>query len=190
MVGAHEFLVAIVPGGYDRTAVIDVGYSLQRVVIDATRLGIATCWIGPGADHRSIVRMLGDRFDPEADQIICVCAVGYRSRFKPIFIRFMQGSQHRRRPLSQLFFADDGFATPLNLAAPPFAAFGRTYECCEWSPSSYNSQTTRAVGAVVPGRRRPGAHRLLRRDGVAILRAGGARDLVRELGVRRGGVRA
>jgi nitroreductase len=150
VVGGHEFLVAIAPKEYDRTSVIDVGRSLQRVVLDATRLGIATCWIGPGADHRSITAALGDRIDPDADHIICVCAVGYKSRFKPIFIRFMQGGQHRRRPLAKLFYADADFATPLDTDAAPFAAFGRTYEACEWSPSSFNSQTTRAVGVQVP----------------------------------------
>ena len=29
----------------------------------ATRMGLATCWIGPGADHKSIVTKMGSRFD-------------------------------------------------------------------------------------------------------------------------------
>ncbi len=148
VVGAHEFLVAIGPRKYDRDAVVDVGRSLQHVVLDATRLGIATCWIGPGADHASILSALGDRIDPERDHIICVCAVGYRSRLKPLIVRFMQGSQHRRRPLEQLFFSDPSCETPLDVDAHPFDAFGRTYEACQWSPSSFNGQTTRAVGVA------------------------------------------
>ena len=48
VVNATEFLVAIVPLQYDRFAVIDVGRSLQKVVMDATRMGLGTCWIGPG----------------------------------------------------------------------------------------------------------------------------------------------
>ncbi len=146
VVGAHEFLVAIAPRGYDRMSVIDVGRSLQRVVLDATRMGLGTCWIGPGADHESIVGQLGERFDPEKDHIICVCAVGYRSRFVPLFIRAMGRMQHRRRPLSSLFFADPTLQTPLDLDAAPFARFGRCFEVCQWSPSSYNGQTTRCVG--------------------------------------------
>lgn len=51
-VGGHEFLVAIAPHDYDRLAVIDVGRSLEKVVLDVTRMGLATCWIGPGADHK------------------------------------------------------------------------------------------------------------------------------------------
>jgi len=118
VVGAHEFLVAIAPREYHRMAIIDVGRSLQRVVLDATRQGLATCWIGPGADHASIVGNLGDRFDPEDDHIVCVCAVGYRSRFQPTFIRLMQKIQRRRLPLTALFFADAKFRESLSVDGP------------------------------------------------------------------------
>ena len=154
VVGASEFLVAIVPSEYNRLAVIDVGRSLQKIVIDATRMGLATCWIGPGADHASIMRHLGDRFDPNQDHIICVCAVGYKSNYKPLFVKFMTILQHRRKPLSSLFFADASFKEPLNIEAQPFVRFGRNYEVCQWSPSSYNGQTTRCV-AVKKGEGAP-----------------------------------
>lgn len=86
-VGAHEFLVAIAPRSYDRLALIDVGRNLQKVVLHATRMGVATCWIGPGADQSSVIKHLGDRFDPDRDHVVCICAVGYRSRFQPLSIR-------------------------------------------------------------------------------------------------------
>jgi nitroreductase len=161
VVGAHEFLVAIAPRAYDRLAVIDVGRSLQKIVLHATRMGLATCWIGPGADQKSIAHHLGARFNPDKDHVICVCALGYACPFKPLFIRFMQLTQHRRLPVTSLFFADPRFATPLDRTAPPFAAYGRCYEVCEWSPSSYNSQTTRC--AVVMARA-GGVERLARFD--------------------------
>jgi nitroreductase len=143
VVGAHEFLVAIAPHEYDRMATIDVGRSLQRLVLAATRMGIATCWIGPGADQH-----LGQRFDPTRDHIICVCAIGYESRLKPLFVRLMQFFQHRRLPLSALFYASSKFDTPLDTASPPFDRFGRTFEACQWSPSSFNEQTTRCAAVV------------------------------------------
>ncbi len=148
VVGAREFLVAIAPRAYDRTAVIDVGRSLQRVVTAATRRGISTCWIGPGADQSGVAAALGDRFDPERDHVVCVCAVGYRSRFLPLLVRVMNARMHRRRPLAGLFFTDAAMTAPAPTAEPPFAELGRTYEACEWSPSSYNGQTTRAIVGV------------------------------------------
>jgi len=148
VVGAHEFLVAIAPREYSRLAVIDVGRSLQKVVIEATRMGLATCWIGPGADHDSMVRHLGASFDPERDHIICVCAVGYASRFVPLAIRLTLRGQRRRLPLSSLFFADAQLQQPLDTRAPGFDRFGRCYEVCQWSPSSFNGQPTRCVGVA------------------------------------------
>lgn len=147
-VNASEFLVAIAPKEYDRTAVIDVGRSLQKIVMDATRMGLGTCWIGPGADHVSIIRDLGERFDPEKDHIICVCAVGYKSKYIPLFIRIFNAQFYRRLTLSELFFADANLNKPLELDEYPFNRFGRNYEICEWAPSSYNGQTTRGVAVM------------------------------------------
>jgi len=145
-VNASEFLVAIAPLEYDRLSVMDVGRSLQKIVMDATRMGLGTCWIGPGADHKSIMQHLGDRFDSQKDHIICVCAVGYKSRFIPLFIRaFNAQVSSRRKPPSMLFFADSQMKEPLNLDVSPFNKFGRTFEICQWAPSSYNGQTTRCV---------------------------------------------
>lgn len=144
-VGAHEFLVAITPWEYDRLAVIDVGRSLQKVVLEATRRGVATCWIGPGAEQSSIARTLGERFDPREDHVICVCALGYRSRFIPLAVRLMTLSMHRRLPLGSLFFADPDYREPLDVDALPYSSFGRCYEVCQWSPSSYNGQPTRCA---------------------------------------------
>lgn len=148
VVNATEFLIAIVPKEYDRLSVIDVGRSLQKIVMDATRMGLGTCWIGPGADHASILKYLGERYDPAEDHIICVCAVGYESWFTPLFLRIFNASMHRRLPLSSLFFADPQCTEPLDLEADPFNRFERNYEICQWAPSSYNGQTTRCVGVV------------------------------------------
>ena len=148
-VNASEFLVAIAPLEYDRLAVMDVGRSLQKIVMDATRMGLGTCWIGPGADHESIMKHLGDRFDPKKDHIICVCAIGYKSWFIPMFIRVFNAQvSSRRLPLSTLFFADQQMKEPLNVDTSPFNKFERTYEICQWAPSSYNGQTTRSVAVM------------------------------------------
>lgn len=145
VVNGSEFLVAIAPLPYNRESVIDVGRTLQKVVMDATRLGLATCWIGPGADHESLKHHLGDRFDPARDQIICTCAVGYRSRYVPLFVRAFNLLINHRLPLSELFFSDAELRASLDIEAPPNARFGRTFEACQWAPSSYNGQTTRVV---------------------------------------------
>ncbi|NQW26894.1 MAG: nitroreductase family protein [Flammeovirgaceae bacterium] len=148
-VNASEFFVAITPKEYDRIAIIDVGRSLQKVVIDATSLNLGTCWIGPGADHASIIENLGERFEPEKDQIICVLAVGYISKYIPMFIRLFNSRMSTTRlPISKLFFTNATFKNPLNIDALPFKKFGRSYEMCQWAPSSYNGQTTRCAAVT------------------------------------------
>jgi hypothetical protein len=74
--------------------------------------------------------------------------VGYKSNYIPLFLRIFNAQFNRRLPLSELFFADADFETPLNLESAPFDRFGRTYEICEWAPSSYNGQTTRCVAVM------------------------------------------
>ncbi len=148
VVGAQEFLVAIAPSEYSRLAVIDVGRCLQKIVMHATLMGLATCWIGPGADHKSIISHLGDHYNPTEDHIICVCAVGYKSNYIPLLVRFINFLFHRRIPLSSLFFSDSQFKEPLNVSIKPFKRFGRCYEICQWAPSSFNSQTTRCIGVL------------------------------------------
>ena len=144
-VNATEYLVALAPKEYDRFAVIDIGRSLQKIVMDATRMGLGTCWIGPGADHVSIMQNMGDRFDSQKDHIICVCAFGYKSSYIPMFLRIFNAQFKRRLPLSELFFVDADFEQPLALDSAPYNRFGRTYEICQWAPSSYNGQTTRCA---------------------------------------------
>ena len=148
VVNGREFLVAIAPRAYDRLAVIDVGRTLQKIVMDATRLGLGTCWIGPGADHGSIMHHLGGRFNPEEDHIICVCAVGYKSRYIPLLVRIINRQLYGRLPLEKLFFADPDFCRSLPVREAPFNQFGRTYEICQWAPSSYNGQTTRCAAGI------------------------------------------
>ena len=77
-----------------------------------------------------------------------MCAIGYKSRYKPLFLHLMQAIQRRRLPLSALFFADSQFREPLDVDASPFYRLGRSYEVCQWSPSSFNGQTTRCVAVM------------------------------------------
>ncbi|MCJ7591790.1 MAG: nitroreductase family protein [Woeseiaceae bacterium] len=161
VVGAHEFLVAIAPRDYNRLSIIDVGRSLQKIVLHATPMGLATCWIGPGADNKSIVQHLGNQFDPIKDHVICVCAIGYESMYKPLFIRFFKKITQKRRSLSELFFTDPSFKSPLDTESKPYSDYGRCYEVCQWSPSSYNGQTTRC--AAVTGKS-GGQEKLIRFD--------------------------
>jgi hypothetical protein len=148
-VNAREFLIAFTSKEYNRQSVIEAGYTLQKIVIELTRMGLGTGWIGSGADQSSIEKNLGDRFNPEKDHILCVCAVGYESIWKPLLVRIINLILYGRRPIPELFCLDrEGPAEKFNPGARPFAQFGRTFEICQWSPSSYNGQTTRTAAVI------------------------------------------
>ena len=145
VVGATEFLVAIVPKAYSSSSILDVGRNLQHIVHHATKIGLATCWIGPGADQSSIVENLGKSFDINTEHIVCVCAIGYKSMYKPFGLRLMSLIQHKRLPLDELFFKDKKFNTPIDVNTKPYSTLKRSYEMCQWAPSPFNSQTTLVV---------------------------------------------
>ncbi|QDO83951.1 nitroreductase [Shewanella psychropiezotolerans] len=149
VVNARHFLIAIAPAKYDRKAVLDIGKTLQKVVIDVTRMGLGSCWIGPGADHNSVKSVLNERFDENKDAIICVCAIGYKSWYTPLFIRIFNAQFHKRLPLESLFFSDNDLTQPLKTTGESFIQYERCFESCQWSPSSYNGQTTRCVGTQI-----------------------------------------
>ncbi|MBV7378711.1 nitroreductase family protein [Maritimibacter dapengensis] len=144
VIGAREFLILIVPGQYDRHAVIKAGRVMQHVVNGLTKRGISTCWIGPGTDRASVEAALGGRFDASDEQILCSVAVGYGSRFRPLLAHVAAKVMHRRLPLVDLAF-EDVPGVPAPLSRQPYKGLRPALEACRWAPSSYNSQTTRVI---------------------------------------------
>lgn len=148
-VNAQQFIVALASTEYSKYAIMDVGRCLEKIVIQAQgEMGLETCWIGPGADHATIKKQLG--IDPNKYHPICVCAIGYSSRFSPLMLRIMNAITSRtRRPLDGLFFLDSNCTVPLNMDDDPaFCKMKPAFEACRWAPSSYNAQTTRGVVIV------------------------------------------
>lgn len=144
-VGCRDFLVAVGPARYDRTAIIELAQTLQTIVTGLTRLGFGTCWIGPGRNPQAAAAALGDRFDPNRDHVVCVCAVGHPSRRVPLFMRVQGLVYHRRHPATELFFEDGNFTRPIDSTRPPLDRLQPALEACRWAPSSLNAQPTRAI---------------------------------------------
>lgn len=80
--------------------------------------------------------------------MICICALGYRSRFEPLVVRIIAKVQSGRRPLAELFFADSRLRTPLPVAEAPFSRFEGCYEAARWAPSAFNTQPTRCAAVT------------------------------------------
>lgn len=59
---AHSVTVSV-----DYTVFVCVFCFFPPSLRHATRMGLATCWIGPGADQSSVQQKLGPRFNEEMD---------------------------------------------------------------------------------------------------------------------------
>jgi nitroreductase len=86
---------------------LDMGYVLEQTVLEATRLGLGTCWITGTYDEQQA----GDAVGLEPGEIAAaVCALGYPDegrwgRFHSRTIRRLAGG-HRRKPLAEIVFSE------------------------------------------------------------------------------------
>jgi nitroreductase len=136
--GATAFIV----GAIERLpkALEDYGSLMERAILLATDLGLATCWLGGTFSKSGFARKIGLS---EGELMPAVAAVGYAvdDGFSKDRIRRMAGANSRLPP-EELFFSGD-FDTPL----PPAdtGAYADALETVRWAPSASNRQPWRIV---------------------------------------------
>lgn len=122
-------------------AMEDFGYCMERNILEATALGLGTCWLG-GTFNRSgfaeKMRLANDELLP------AVTPVGYAGDRKSLidrFFRFSAGSD-RRRSRHEMFF-DGRIDNPLQQdAAGPYET---PLSCLRMGPSASNKQPWRII---------------------------------------------
>ena len=102
--GHMAYLVAICSN--EEKALIDLGYSFEKVILRMTEMGLGTCWLG-GTFSRENFMQLIDLDDGEF--IGAVSPIGYASdriRMKEKIIRRTAGADNRK-PWNEIFFRKD-----------------------------------------------------------------------------------
>jgi nitroreductase len=112
MIGAYglvqnspHLLVGVMPEESD-AARLDLGYVLEQAVLEATRLGLGTCWVTGSYD----AQRAGEAVGLAAGEVAAaVCALGYPARarwgrFHSRTVRLLAGG-HRRKPLTDIVFS-------------------------------------------------------------------------------------
>lgn len=157
--GAPHLLVGLVQEN-DTRSLLDLGYVLEQVVLEATRLGLATCWM-TGSYHPERAADEIER-SPE-ESVAATVALGYPredplARLHDETVRRLAGA-HRRRPLSEIVF-DRKWGRPW---APEEAdpALVEVLECARLAPSAKNQQPWRFVVEGSAGGPRPALHLFL-----------------------------
>jgi nitroreductase len=79
----------------------EVGYTGEGIILEATALGLNTCWVAGFFRPESVASLVEIKNN---ERVLAVTPVGYASRFESLTERLMTGFglTHRRLPLSKL----------------------------------------------------------------------------------------
>jgi len=119
----------------------DYGYVLERAILEATALGLGTCWLGASFNRSGFARAVNLA---EGETLPAVSPVGYvaASRTAVDAVTRFFARAKKRKPSRELFF-DGGFATPL--AAEAAGPYAEALEMVRLAPSASNRQPWRLV---------------------------------------------
>lgn len=151
------FLVGAVRRG--PRALEDFGYAMEGLVLEATRLGLGSCWIGGLFDRGAAAAALA--LD-SGELLPAVVALGHPAERRQLAERITRGLARptRRRPPEELFFEEE-LGRPLPLSS---SRWKEAFEALRWAPSASNKQPWRVLAVGPEGRRR--FHFLLAEDRV------------------------
>ena len=147
-IGTYGFLRGVKQyvAGCVKTGGMDLegyGYAMERIVLQATAMGLGTCWLGMFKRGP-----FGEAMQPQDELMPAVTAVGYSAEKRSLMDRVMaSGAGARVRKLFETLFFEEDFKTPMDTGEP-------LRECLEMvriGPSASNKQPWRAVrqGAAV-----------------------------------------
>lgn len=141
--GAPHLLVGLIPADTDQVR-LDLGYVLEQVVLEATRLGLGTCWMTGSYHPLEAATQLGVGLGEEVAAAVALGA----PRLDPL-ARLHDGTVrrivagHRRLPLGRLVY--DGQWGQAWTAEGADPALVEVLECARLAPSAKNRQPWRFV---------------------------------------------
>lgn len=119
----------------------DYGLLLEDIVLFATSLGLATCWLGGTFQKDNFSARINTQPHEVVPAVISVGIGANNRNMVDRLIRNVAGSK-RRLPPDQLFFEADGF-TPLDMDT--LGSWQQVLEMVRLSPSASNKQPWRLV---------------------------------------------
>jgi len=120
---------------------VDLGYCLEKVVLEATALGLGSCWLG-GTFRRS---RFARRIELADDELLpVVIPLGCPAESEKLWDRLIRSGSRssRRKPWCELFFTEDG-RTPLS--EKDAGSYRNALEAVRLAPSALNRQPWRII---------------------------------------------
>jgi nitroreductase len=136
---ARSFLGGMTKSG-DK-AMEDYGYCKEKLILQATKLGLGTCWLGGTFTGSGFARAVG----LQSEEVLpTVSPVGYPADQKSLTERIMRrfAGSDNRQPWRELFFAGN-FSTPLNEQSA--GKYAEALENVRLAPSAANKQPWRLL---------------------------------------------
>jgi nitroreductase len=122
-------------------AMIDYDYCKELLILQATELGLGTCWLGGTFTSSSFARAINLQ---KSETLPSISPIGYPAQRKSLSEKMMRGvaGSDRRKPWSELFFADN-FST--SLTKTQAAIYAEALENIRIAPSASNKQPWRVL---------------------------------------------
>ena len=120
---------------------IALGYSLEKVILYCTSLGLGTVWLGGTFNKGNFAKAVNLK---ENEILPIVSPVGYEGGKKSLFAKVVGKNTNKRNDFSQSFFNGD-FNTPLTESDA--GEFYEPLEMLRLAPSSINKQPWRVADA-------------------------------------------
>ena len=128
-------------------AIIDMGYSFEKVILEMTRMELGTCWIGGTFSRESFMQFIDVKDNELIGAITPIGHASDKNRLKEKIIRRTAGSD-QRKPWDQIFFKND-FLTELK--KEDAGELKIAFEMVRLGPSASNKQPWRLVLAKQDG---------------------------------------
>ena len=137
--GAGLYLLGAVPD--TAVSLEDLGCCMERVILEATALGLGTCWLAGTFRRSSFARQIGLR---KGELLPAISPIGYAAEKKTVIEKLMKkgARSQQREPWNVLFFAADG-RTPLVEADA--GSYADALESVRLGPSGVNRQPWRII---------------------------------------------
>lgn len=135
--GADTFLVSACEN--DDLSLIALGYTLEKVILYCTSLGLGTVWLGGTFNKGGFAKAINLK---ENETLPIVVPVGYEGGKKSIIATLFGNNNNNRKPYSELFF-NKNFDSPLNPSDS--AAYLEPLEMLRLAPSAVNKQPWRVL---------------------------------------------
>jgi nitroreductase len=120
---------------------VDFGFQLEKIILELTRMRLATCWLGGTFTRTSF----GEAMNLQQDEFIpCITPVGFpaaEQRFTEKLIRRAAGSDERK-PWNELFFQDNLNTT---LVREDTGDYEVVLDMLRLAPSASNKQPWRII---------------------------------------------